>query len=91
MLRKIGDIINMTPDRRFVVKLATVPPLGLTVYDYAMKRLGRLYDVIGPVKSPYGLVKIDPGLEDPGSFVGKPVYVREVDLRRRGGRGGHGR
>lgn len=88
MLRKIGDIIHVTSDRRFVVKLTMVPPLGLVTYDYAMKRLGLLYDIIGPVKSPYGLVKIDPGLENPGSFVGVPAYVREVDLERRGGRRG---
>lgn len=93
MLRKVGDVLHLSRDRRFVVKLTFTPPLGVAVYDYAMKRLGVLYDIIGPVNSPYGLVKPDPQLENPGDFVGKSVYVREVDLRRgrRGGGHGHGR
>ncbi|WP_243669213.1 hypothetical protein [Vulcanisaeta sp. JCM 16161] len=40
MLKKIGDIMHLSHDRRFVIKLSTTPPLGITVYNYAMKRLG---------------------------------------------------
>ena len=93
MLKKIGDVMHLSHDRRFVIKLSLTPPLGITVYDYAMKRLGTLYDIIGPVNSPYGLVKPDPQLSRPEDFVGKPAYVRDVDLRRRvrGGGRGHGK
>ncbi|BDR92204.1 H/ACA ribonucleoprotein complex subunit GAR1 [Vulcanisaeta souniana] len=90
MFKKIGDVLHVSQDRRFVLKLAFVPPLGITVYDYAMRRVGKLYDVIGPVKSPYGLIKPDPQVSNPGGFVGKSVYVRDIDLRRRGRGGGHG-
>lgn len=90
MLRRIGDIMHLSHDRRLVIKLSlTPPPLGITIYDYAMRRVGVLYDIIGPVNSPYGLVKPDPQLSRPEDFVGKPAYVRDVDLRRRRG-GGHG-
>jgi RNA-binding protein len=91
MLRKVGDILHVSHDGRFVLKLSTTPPLGITVYDYSMRRLGVLYDIIGPVNSPYGLVKPDPQLSEVNEFVGKPAYVRDVDLRRRGGRHGHAR
>ena len=90
MLRRIGDILHVARDRRFVLKLLITPPLGITIYDYAMRRLGVLYDIIGPVNSPYGLVRPDPQLSNIEEFVGKPAYAREVDLRR-GGRRGHGR
>ncbi len=90
MLRRIGDIMHLSHDRRLVIKLSlTPPPLGITIYDYTMRRVGVLYDIIGPVNSPYGLVKPDPQLSRPEDFVGKPAYVRDVDLRRRRG-GGHG-
>lgn len=82
--------MHLSHDRRLVIKLSlTPPPLGITIYDYAMRRVGVLYDIIGPVNSPYGLVKPDPQLSRPEDFVGKPAYVRDVDLRRRRG-GGHG-
>ncbi len=90
MLKKVGDILHVSHDRRFVLRLSFIPPLGITVYDYAMKRLGSLYDIIGPVNSPYGLVKPNPELSNLSEFVGKSAYVRDVDLRKRRG-GGHGR
>ncbi|MEZ0248310.1 MAG: hypothetical protein ABWJ97_03455 [Thermoproteus sp.] len=43
--------------------------------------MGVLYDVIGNVNSPYGLVK--PVSLD-NSTLGQALYVREVDLKRRG-------
>ncbi|ADN50147.1 H/ACA ribonucleoprotein complex subunit GAR1 [Vulcanisaeta distributa] len=92
MLKKIGDIMHLSHDRRFVIKLSFTPPLGITIYDYAMKRLGVLYDIIGPVNSPYGLAKPDPQLSKPEDFVGKSAYIRDVDLRKkRGGGHGHGK
>ncbi|WP_054856954.1 H/ACA ribonucleoprotein complex subunit GAR1 [Vulcanisaeta sp. JCM 16159] len=92
MLKKIGDIMHLSHDGRFVIRLSLTPPLGITVYDYTMKRLGSLYDIIGPVNSPYGLVKPDPQLSRPEDFVGKSAYVRDVDMRkRRGGGHGHGK
>lgn len=92
MLKKIGDIMHLSHDGRFVIRLSLIPPpLGITVYDYTMKRLGgSLYDIIGPVNSPYGLVKLDPQLSRPEDFVGKSAYVRDVDMRKRRGGGGHG-
>ncbi|WP_243679045.1 hypothetical protein [Vulcanisaeta distributa] len=47
MLKKIGDIMHLSHDRRFVIKLSlTPPPLGITIYDYAMKRLGGFYTTL---------------------------------------------
>ena len=83
MLKKIGEVSHVARDKRLIVKLTYVPPLNITVFDYSMRRLGILHDIIGPVSSPYGIVK--PTQEVLGSIdsvVGKAVYVREVDLRR---------
>ncbi len=86
MLKKIGEVLHISRDRKIVAKLttSTLPPLYITVFDYGMRRVGVLFDIIGPVKSPYALIKPDPQLSDPNEVVGKAVYVREVDLRRKG-------
>jgi len=82
-LKKIGEVLHLSHDKKLVIKLSMVPPLYITVYDYAMKRLGILYDVIGPISSPFGLVKPDRNvLEDPEKFKGKAVYVRVLDLEK---------
>ena len=83
LLKKIGEVLHLSHDKKLVLKLATVPPLYIPVYDYSMRRLGVLYDVIGPVKQPYGLVKPDKTvLDNPQEFVGKAAYVRVIDLER---------
>jgi len=84
MLKKLGVILHVSRDRRLVVKLFSLPHLGAKVYDYSMRRLGIIYDVIGPVRSPYGLVKPDPTIPRLEELVGINVYVREGV----GGRGG---
>jgi len=63
-----------------VVRLSEVPPLYVNVYTYTMKKVGVLYDVIGNVKNPYGLVK--PLAREEG-IIGQSLYVRLQDLERR--------
>lgn len=82
MLRRIGYALHYTKLKNLVVKLSQVPPLYITVYTYTMKKVGVLYDVIGNVNSPYGLVK--PVSLD-NSTLGQALYVREVDLKRKKG------
>jgi len=82
-LKKIGEALHISHDKKLVLKLTSVPPLYITVYDYSMRRLGVLYDIIGPVKQPFGLVKPDKSiLENPDSVKGKAVYVRVLDLEK---------
>lgn len=83
MLKRIGTALHFTKLGNLVVKLDTVPPLYIPVYTYSMRRVGTLYDVIGPVKSPYGLVK---PVERSDEVLGAQLYAREQDLRRRRGR-----
>ncbi|GGP22320.1 H/ACA RNA-protein complex protein Gar1 [Thermocladium modestius] len=83
-LRKIGTVSHVASDGRIVARLTFIPPLGIQVFDYGMKRVGALYDVIGPVKAPYGLIKTSRA--DPNEVVGKPIYVTAKDLEKRASR-----
>lgn len=83
MLRRIGIAHHYTNLKNLVVKLSTVPPLYIPVYTYSMKRVGTIYDVIGRVDSPYGLVR--PASIDQ-SLLGQGIYVKESDVAKRGRR-----
>lgn len=63
-----------------MVKLNEVPPIYINIYTYTMKKVGILYDVIGNIKNPYGLVK--PYVRDE-SLIGQPLYVKLQDLEKR--------
>ncbi|KUO85599.1 MAG: H/ACA RNA-protein complex protein Gar1 [Thermoproteus sp. JCHS_4] len=85
MLRRIGYALHYTNLKNLVVKLSQVPPLYITIYTYTMKKVGTLYDVIGNVEEPYGLVK--PVAMD-SSIVGQAIYINEADVRKKRRRGG---
>jgi len=84
MLRRIGYALHYTNLKNLVVKLSQVPPLYITIYTYTMKKVGTLYDVIGNVEEPYGLVK--PVAMD-SSIVGQAIYINEADVRKKRRRG----
>lgn len=79
-MKLIGIALHYSRLGNLVVKLQEIPPLYVNVYTYTMKRVGVLYDVIGNVKKPYGLIK--PAEKDE-SIVGQKLYVRTHDLRRK--------
>ncbi|ACB40488.1 Gar1/Naf1 family protein [Pyrobaculum neutrophilum] len=80
-MKRIGTALHYSHMGNLVVRLAEVPPLYVNVYTYTMKKVGVLYDVIGNVKNPYGLIK--PAARDE-SILGQPLYVKPQDLRKRG-------
>ncbi|MGC8596433.1 MAG: H/ACA ribonucleoprotein complex subunit GAR1 [Thermocladium sp.] len=79
-LKKIGEALHITNDGKIVARLAVVPPLGIQVFDYGMKRVGSLYDIIGPVKAPYGLIKTNQN--DASFIIGKSIYVDARSLEK---------
>lgn len=83
-LRGIGAIIHVAKDGLMVAKINVNRAdrlVGLTVFTYSMSRVGVIKDVIGPINSPYALIKPIKGLRA-SDYVGKQVYVRDIDLER---------
>jgi len=79
-MKRIGVALHYSRMGNLVVRLIEVPPLYINVYTYTMKKVGVLYDVIGNVKNPYGLVK---PLAKDESIIGQSLYVRLQDLERK--------
>lgn len=58
-MRRLGYFLHITPSGRLIVKLSSPKPprLGSKVLNSRGDVIGILIDVIGPVRSPYGVVK----------------------------------
>ncbi len=58
-LKKLGKVIHKSHNRFILVSIESdkVPAIGAPVIDGKNRKIGRIYDVIGPVSSPYALVK----------------------------------
>jgi len=62
-----------------IAKVENIPRIGETVVDENLKPVGTVFDILGPVSSPY--VAIRPAMRGVERLVNKPVYV--IPSRRR--------
>ena len=60
------------------MKASYVPKLNSPVYDENFRPIGAVYDIIGPVASPYVSVVLETREVDPRKLVGRMLYVKEV-------------
>ena len=72
-LQRLGRVLHVTPSRDVVVKVETPPKTGDRVVDEKLKPVGVVFDVFGPVSSPYVAVK--PTVKDPKALVNQTLYV----------------
>lgn len=72
-LQRLGKVISVTPSQNFVVKLDKTPQIGSAVIDESLKIVGKVFDIIGPVSSPYAVVR--PTIKAPEKWTNKQLYL----------------
>jgi RNA-binding protein len=70
----------VTPSQNIVVKIDKPPKMGAAVIDENLKTVGRIFDIIGPVTSPYAVIK--PSVKDPEKLVSRQLYVSSSKKER---------
>ena len=70
---KLGRVRALTPSKNLIIKTEKAPQIGLEVVDESLKVVGKIFDIIGPVSSPYAVVK--PSVKEPAKLVNRPVYL----------------
>jgi RNA-binding protein len=63
----------VTPSQNIVVKTDKAPQIGSAVVDENLKVVGKIFDIIGPVSSPYAVVK--PAIKEPEKLTNKQLYL----------------
>ena len=56
-MKRLGKVLHVSSTGNIVLRAVRVPEIGTKVVDERMKEIGAVYDIIGPVGSPYVLVK----------------------------------
>jgi len=72
-LLRLGKALNVTPSQNVVVKTEKTPQIGSAVVDENLKVVGKIFDIIGPVSSPYAVVK--PAIKEPEKLTNKQLYM----------------
>lgn len=87
-MKKLGKVIRIRGKRKLIVKANFVPKVLQVTYDERLRPIGRVYDVFGPVNSPYVSVVVSPDISENGIelLLNKPLYVKTPSKRFRKGR-----
>ena len=72
-MQRLGKMLHVTPSQNIVVKADKTPKIGSTVVNDNLKTVGKVFDVIGPVSSPYAVVK--PTIKNPEKLTAKQLYL----------------
>ncbi len=72
-MQRLGRVSNVSPSRNVIVKAEKPPKMGAEVVDENLNVVGRVFDIIGPVSSPYALIK--PSIREPAKLLNKPLYL----------------
>ncbi len=72
-MQRLGRVINVTPSQNLVVKAEQAPKIGSSVVDESLKTVGNVFDVIGPVASPYAIVR--PVTKETAKLSNKQLYL----------------
>jgi len=72
-LQRIGRVLHISSSGNAILKGETPPRIGDNVVDEKMKSVGRVFDVFGPVSSPY--VSVRTNVQDPDRLVDCSLYA----------------
>jgi RNA-binding protein len=72
-LQRLGKVLHVTPSQNIVVKTDKTPKIGSAVVNENLKIVGKIFDVIGPVSSPYAVVK--PTINEPKQLTNELLYL----------------
>ncbi|MDR0318947.1 MAG: Gar1/Naf1 family protein [Nitrososphaerota archaeon] len=72
-MQKIGKTLSITPSNSLIVKTDNPPKIGCEVTDENLTVVGKIFDIIGPVTSPYAVIKTN--VKNPTTLMNKPLYL----------------
>ncbi len=72
-MQRLGRVLTVTPSQNLVTKIEKPPKLGAQILDENLKVVGKVFDIIGPVTSPYAIIR--PTIKDPEKLAHKQLYV----------------
>jgi len=72
-LQRIGVVLHTSPNGNIILKAENSPHINDQVVDENLKPVGRVFDVFGPISSPY--VAVRPSVEDPDRVIAHTLYA----------------
>ncbi len=74
-MKYLGRLDNIIFNGKFIVRTSFKPKLGTIVVDKHKKRLGRIQQMIGPVKEPYIIITPEKDVKASFNLIGTELYT----------------
>jgi len=81
-LQRLGLILHVSPSRSIIVRVENVPRIGEVVFDKNLKSIGKVFDLFGPVSSPYAAIKPRSRVRNAGKVMNKTLYMSPPKRRK---------
>ncbi len=72
-LQRLGKVVKITPSSSLIIKTENPPKIGSEVVDENLNVVGKVFDIIGPVSSPYAVIKTN--IKNSAVLMNKPLYL----------------
>jgi RNA-binding protein len=72
-LQRIGLVLHVSSSKNMIIKAANLPRIGDEAVDENLKKIGTVFDIFGPVSSPY--IAVRPSVEEPRRFINHAIYA----------------
>jgi len=72
-LQRIGCVLHVSSTKHMILKAENLPNIGDKVVNENLKQVGTVFDVFGPISSPY--VAVRPSVEELSRFVDHVLYA----------------
>ena len=84
-MERIGKVLHISSNKNIILKAENRAQIGDRVVDENLEPVGKIFDIFGPVSSPYVSVKTD--IENLQSLTNRILYVApSKGLRRERGK-----
>ena len=74
-MKFVGKIEDIIFNGRFIVQTSFKPHIGATLVDKHKRTLGKISQIIGPVKKPYLIIAPSKDVKPSFKLIGNDVYL----------------
>lgn len=81
-MKRLGSVLHKSSQGKLIVRVDFAPTLSSVVVSSNLDRVGKVFDVFGPIDKPYVSVKLFKGIKSE-QLVGKNLYLLNKKDKKR--------
>jgi len=79
-VQRLGLVLHISPSQNIILRIEEPPRIGDIVVDENLRMVGRVFDIFGPVASPYAAIR--PSIQKTENLVSHKLYVTPSKRRK---------